>query len=133
MNKEKKHLVFHIIAGLIVLYHGFESFEKANFLSAAEYLGSSLLFFIVAGLHKPFNNRFHYADTAFFCLESITILYSGWHYKTIGNNFIYILHVIAGIGFFILAIESYYNADKPRRKHKRRRRRRNTPSIFTEQ
>lgn len=131
MNNPKVNVLLHLIAGIIVLFHGFDSFESGDLHSASAYLGLAILYLLVAGLHKSITNRFLHADSAFYLLESITILYSGWHYKTLNHIYIFYFLSLAGGAFFILSLLSFNNADKPRqrKKHKKRRKR---SSIFNE-
>lgn len=125
MDKEKIKGLMHLIAGLIVLFHGFDSFESGDFKSASAYLGFAILYMLVAGLHRSIIKRFLQADTAFFLLEAITILYSAWHYKTLNHLVLYYLLAAAGLTFIVLSLSSVNDADKPRRKNKRKRRKRN--------
>ena len=122
MNKEKKGLL-HLIAGLFVLYHGFDSFEIGDLKAASSYMSLAILFMLVAAMHKSIIRRFLLADTAFFLLEATTILYSGWHYKITNHNIISIIFFVAGIAFLILSMASVNDADKPRKTHRRRKRR----------
>ena len=131
MNKERINILLHLIAGLVVLFHGFDSLETGDLLAAAAYMGFAILFIIVAGLHKSIYRLFFLADPAFYTLEALTILYSGWHYKTLKHNNLYYFHLVCGIILFIFAIVEIYNADKPRKKRRRKSGRRRS-SLFDE-
>lgn len=131
MNKDRMSILLHLIAGLIVLFHGFDSLETSDLLAASAYMGFAILFIIVAGLHKSIYRLFFLADPAFYTLEALTILYSGWHYKTLHHPNIYYFHLLCGITLFIFAIVGIYNADKPRKKRRKKSGRRRS-SLFDE-
>jgi hypothetical protein len=123
MNKQRVNELAHVFAGLILLFHGFDAFEAGDFKSASGYLSLGLLYMVVAGLHKTISKKFVQGNAAFFLLESVTIVYSGWHYKTKGHPYLYYLMTAAGIMFFILSCHSFISEDKPRKKKHRKRRR----------
>ncbi len=123
MNKGKIKVLLHTVAGLFVLYRGLECFETSKLLPAAVYLGFSIICILVAALHNSITRRFIQADTAFFLIESLTLLYTAWHYKSLNLNALYIIYGIAGLTLISFSILSINDAEKPKPKYKSRRRR----------
>lgn len=121
MKKESLQKLGHLIAGLLTLVHGFEEFEAGALGSAAGYFIFSIGFLVIAGAHKTMLKKFMQGDVAFFLLEAVIILYSGWHYKAKGQTFLY--YTMAGSGFcYILFAMLSINIDSnPRRKRFRRK------------
>ncbi len=129
MKNKKLKGFLHSIAGLFVLYHGFESFEKGKLLPAFAYIGFAIICILVAAMHKSITRRFLQADTAFYLLEALTILYSAWHYKWLNNNPAYYIFGITGIAFLVFTIMSINTGDSRSSSSKsRRKRRRHKPS-----
>ncbi len=122
MNKEKWQQLAHTIAGIITLIYGFDTFEQGD--SAAAYLGLAVLFMIVAGIHKWIVKQFMQADAAFFLLEAVTIIYTAWHYKIKGHQYLYYAIALAGSAYFIFCIFSLITESKHGRRHSGRRKRR---------
>lgn len=123
MDKAKLKVLLHTVAGLFVLYRGLECFETGKLLPAALYLGFAIICILVAALHKSISRRFVQADTAFFLIESLTLLYTAWHYKSLSINVLYFIYGITGLIVITFSILSINDAEKPRPKYKSRRRR----------
>ena len=126
MDKGKVNELGHLLAGLILLFHGFDSFEIRDYRSASLYLFLGLLFMVIAGLQKSISKKFIQGNAAFFLVESFTILYSGWHYKSKGHPYLFYLFTAAGIMFFVFSCRSFILEDKPRKRKSRKRRRRSS-------
>ena len=133
MKREKLLQLGHLTAGIITLIYGFDTFEAADFSSAASYLSLAIIFTIVAGCHKWMTEKFMKADVAFFLLESATITYSGWHYKAKGHPYLFYIMSVAGTFYFIFAIFSLVSKEKPKHRSYRKKRRRHSSSLFDEQ
>lgn len=125
MNKEKWQQLGHLIAGLIIIVHGFDTLERGDIFSAAAYFSLAIMFMIVAGAHKNIRRSFMQSDVAFFLLEAVTIFYSGWHYKQTGMPVLYYAMLTAGVSFMVFATFSMETDERPRR-HSRRRRHRSS-------
>lgn len=122
MNKENIKGLMHIAGGLLVLYRGFEKFENGKLLPAALFMTFAIICILVAAIHKSITRRFVQADTAFFLLESLTLLYSAWHFKSLEQNILYFIYGILGITFLIFSLLSINDAEKPRSKRRRKHR-----------
>ncbi len=136
MKKESLQKIGHLIAGLLTLVHGFEEFEAGSLGSAAGYFIFSIGFLVIAGAHKTMLKKFMQGDIAFFLLEAVIILYSGWHYKTKGQTFLYYSMAGSGFCYIIFALLSINLDNHPRRRSSRRKgggRARTTRSIKTEE
>lgn len=103
MKKGKLKQAGHLLAGLLILVHGFAAFEEKDFKAAAGYLVVAVIALIVAGLHKFINRTFNQADLAFFFLEAATLLFSAWEYREEGRLVLSYFIAAAGIGYFIWA------------------------------
>lgn len=137
MNTEKIQQLGHVVAGLIIMVHGFDSFESGDFKSAGSYLGVAILFILLAGWHKSVTQRFLQGDAAFFLLEAVIMFYSAWDYSTKGKTGLFYGMAVAGVIFVIFALISIkLSADMPKkRKSRRKKRRRSSYSgedIFAE-
>ena len=123
MNKAKVKVLLHTVAGLFVLYRGLECFETGKLLPAAVYLGFAIICILVSALHKSITRRFVQADTAFFLIESLALLYTAWHYKSMNQNVLSFIYGMVGLTLITFSILSINDAEKPRPKYKSRRRR----------
>lgn len=136
MTKEKLQQLAHLIAGLLTISYGFESFEKGDLIRAAIFLGSAIVFMLIAGLHKTLLKKFMQGDVAFFLLEALAIFYSGYHYKMIGKKYFYFLFLVIGILYILFAFFSMNLEDRPNKRNSGRRskRKRSKPrTIKTEE
>jgi len=106
MKKSKLRQLAHLLAGVLVLNHGLDAFEKSDLASAAVYLGISVFFLIIAGLHTVIISRFRRADQTLFLLESLALFYSAWQYTRQGNRPLFCFMAVAGIVFFVFAMKS---------------------------
>lgn len=134
MNREKLQQLGHLVAGIIILVYGFDSFEAGDFASATYYLTLAIIFLIVAGTHKWITQKFVGADVAFNFLEAITIIYTGWHYKQKGHPVLFYSMAVAGALYFIFAlINMFLPKERKRRSSKRKKRRRRSSELFKEE
>ncbi len=125
MNKEKLQQLAHLIAGLLTISYGLDIFEKGDLPRAAIFLGSAIIFMIIAGLHKSLSKKFMQGDVAFFLLEALAIFYAGYNYKVNGKNMFYYAMLFIGVAYVVFAILSTNRDERPnknsrRSKHKRR-------------
>lgn len=128
MNKQKVQELAHLAAGLLILVQGFEDLEKEEFKLAAAYFGLSLLFMVVAGLHKGLKQKFLRADSAIFFVEAITILNVGWNFKTKGHLTFYILFATIAALYMCLCIWSMRTEEQVKRRSGRKKHRRHSSS-----
>lgn len=129
MKKDKLLQLFHLIAGLIILSHGFELFEDADTSSTSIYLSLGASFLLIAGLHKWLNKSFQQADVAFFLIESVALAYSAWHYYEIENVILPYLLGFAALVYLIIALYVFiYHSDKVKRPSGRKRKRKKRPN-----
>ena len=133
-KKDRVKQVWHLFAGLLILMHGFASFEENDFKSAGGYIGVALLALVVAGVHKYIDRSFNNADVAFFLLEAVTLSYSAWDYGEEDKKVLSYFIGAAAILFFIMAIVSLISTDEHGRKRSRKHhhRRRSNPSTGNE-
>lgn len=131
MNKEKLQQLAHLIAGLITISYGFDTFEKGDLLQAATFLSIAIIFMIVAGLHKSISKKLLQSDVAFFLLEALTIFYAGYNYKLNGKMWLYYGMAIAGVAYIIFALLSLNLEEQPNKKHRSRKSRRRSHSKKT--
>ncbi len=114
MKKGKLKQAGHLLAGVLLMIHGFASFEDKDFKAAAGYLGVAILALMIAGLHKFINRTFSQADVAFFLLEAVTLFYSAWEYRDEERFALSYFITAAGIGYFIWAFFSLIFKDDHR-------------------
>lgn len=131
MNKEKLQQLAHLIAGLLTISYGFDTFEKGDLLQAATFLSIAIIFMIVAGLHKSISKKLLQSDVAFFLLEGLTILYAGYNYKLNGNMWWYYGMAIAGVAYIVFALLSINMDERPNKKQRSRKSRRRSHSKKT--
>jgi hypothetical protein len=129
LKKNRVRQLGHLIAGLLILAHGFASFEASDFKSAGGYIGVALLAFIVAGLYKRIERSFHNGDVAFYLLEAVTLSYSAFHYQEESKVFLSYFTGTAAVLFFIVAIVCLSINDEPKRKRSRRYRRKRSQTT----
>lgn len=123
MKKNKIHQLLHLVAGIITLVYGFDTFEAGDFLSATYYLSLAIIFLIVAGSHTWISQKFLQADVAFYLVEGITIIYSGWLYKIKGHLFLFYIMSAAGGFYLIFSLIRFFFEEKPKHRLKRGKRR----------
>lgn len=131
MKREKLQQLLHLSAGIITLVYGFDTFEAADFSSAAYYLSLAIIFLVVAGSHKWIVQKFMNADVAFYLIEAATIISSGWHYNSKGHPYLFYILAVVGTFYFIFSIINLFSEEKPRH-HSRRRKRMRHSSLFDE-
>ncbi|HEX8459799.1 MAG TPA: hypothetical protein VF623_00150 [Segetibacter sp.] len=132
MIKEKMLQLAHLTAGIITLIHGFDTFGTGDFKSAGGYLSLAVLFILVAGVNKWMSKQFLQANVAFFLLEAVTIIYSGWHYNTKGHKVFFYLMAAAGIVYFVLALLNINSAERTGKKRRSKKRRSSSSSSNVE-
>jgi hypothetical protein len=122
--------IIHLFAGILILMHGFSSFEDSEFKLATGYFCIAIVSLLVAGLDKYVNKKFNRADVAFFLLESITLLYSAWDYKMEGKNSMFYIIAVFGILYIILSFatlifsgnhKNHASSHRPRKRKKIKR------------
>lgn len=132
MNKQKLQQLAHLAGGLIIMVHGFETFEEGDFKASAGYLGASIAIMVLAGWHKTIVQRFLQGDVAFFLLEAMIMVYSAWHYKTKGSEISFYIMATFAVLFFLFSIISISkNSDMPRRSRRSKRKRKKS-SLFND-
>jgi hypothetical protein len=123
MKKEKWQQLSHLIAGVIIIVFGFESFESGNFSSAAYYVTLAIIFLIVAGTHKSIVEKFRKADVAFNVAEAVTLIYSAFLYKSKGHHLLfYIIALVASV-YIVVAIINLLSHNSSRHKSMGRKKR----------
>jgi hypothetical protein len=114
--------ITHLVGSILILIHAFSSFEDKDFKAAAGYFCVAIFALLVAGLDKYIAKRFNQADVAFFLLEGVTLLYSGWDYKMEGNLIMFYTLTFFGGLYFIISFASLLFADNHKKYHHSRRR-----------
>jgi 4-hydroxybenzoate polyprenyltransferase len=108
----------HLIAGLLILAHGFEAFEKRDTKLSIIFLAFALLILIIAGIHLWLEKQIKKIGAAFFMLEAFALYYSAWQYKVGGNKLMLIVSVLVASLYVWYAI---YLFSSRSRKHRKRR------------
>lgn len=122
MKKRKQQQLAHLIAGVILILHGFSIFENARYLPATGYLAMGIAFVIVAGVHKSLLQVFMQGDTAIFLLEALMFFLAGYSFKATAGFWHYFFTLLAAV-YFIVACFSVQIDKNPQRRSGRRKKR----------
>ena len=102
ISKEKKAKVqqfAHILAGVIILIHGYEKYELHE-SSALIFFMLGIIFLLIAALHHRLVARFHFVDSIFLIIEAVcysVIAYDYFHAGKIALPWCYVFVCLAYI------------------------------------
>lgn len=102
-RSEKSKKIAHIIAGVVILVHGYEKMEKGESSYWFFYL-SGIIFILMALFHKQLVRRIKWGDGLFYLIEAgvlFIIAYDYWHH---GKKALPITYLAAAMGYFIVSI-----------------------------
>lgn len=126
MNKEKLQQLAHLIAGVIIILHGFRVLEQEEYFTAAGYLIIAIAFVIAAGLHKRLQQVFMQSDAAIFLLEALILFLAAYGYKADGRDFYYYAFLTAAGFYLLIACFNVQIDPNPRRGSRRKKKKRRT-------
>lgn len=87
MSNSKYKQFLHLIAGLLLVYHGFISLEKRHFFNSYTMLAAGCIFLFAAGAYKWLSKKIKRVNSVIILLESAVLAYSGWiYYINEGND-----------------------------------------------
>ncbi len=102
-RSEKSKKIAHILAGVVILLHGYEKMEKSESSYWFFYL-SGIVFILMALFHKQLVQKIKWADGLFYIIEAMVlfiIAYDYWHH---GKKALPFAYLIAAIGYVIVSI-----------------------------
>lgn len=109
IQKEKLQRIPHILAGIIILLHGYEKLDEGHG-PYMFYFAAGLIFLSIAILHHKLSHRFRYVDTIFFIIEAVLSFIVAAEYFEAGKAGLPWAYVVAGImqlcAFFIFVIKT---------------------------
>jgi uncharacterized membrane protein YfcA len=80
MKDSKFKQLLHLIAGLLLIYHGFNSLELHHFLASYLMIGFGCFFLFAAGTINWLSKKFKKINSLIIIVESAVLSYSGWIY-----------------------------------------------------
>lgn len=110
----------HLIAGLLILVHGFQAFENRNAKLSIIFLVLALLIIIIAGIHLWLEKQIKKIGAVFFMLEALALYYSAWQYKVDGNKLMLVISVLVASLYVWYAIYIFSSRSRKHRKRKSR-------------
>ncbi len=101
--KKRNERFAHILAGCIILLHGFEKFDSNKSLFVL-FAIAGLVFLTVAALHARIAKFFPYVDGVFFVIESVTYFFIAIEYFHLGKKGLPWCYVFASAIYLVVAI-----------------------------
>jgi phosphatidylglycerophosphate synthase len=133
MKKEKYQQLAHLTVGILLLFQAFTWMENSKVTGALILFGISIIFLLVAAMHKWMQKTFSTGDAPVFFLEAISLFYCGWFLLENGVNFKTVLFgaaVVMCLGMAVFTLMSdYEETHKPHKRSKRRRRHRSSKTV----
>lgn len=102
-NPEKKEMLAHIIAGVIILVHAYEKFDLQE-SSYIFFLIAGIIFLCVAVFHHRLAHRFFYIDGIFFLIEASLYAIIAADYFHEGKKALPWCYVLVTIGYCFVAV-----------------------------
>lgn len=96
LQKEKLKRIPHILAGIIILLHGYEKLDEGHgpYLF---YFFAGTIFLSIAIFHHKLSHRFAYVDTIFFIIEGILSFIVAAEYFEAGKSGLPWAYLVAGV------------------------------------
>ena len=104
INKEKKEKFAHILAGIVILVHAYEKYDKHEG-SYTAFIIAGVIFLGVALLHHRLVKSFPYIDGGFFVIESILYAIIAADYFSVGKKGLPWCYVIVTIIYLFIAFK----------------------------
>ena len=102
-RNEKRKKWAHIIAGVVILLHGYEKLEKEESSYWIFFL-FGIIFIMLAVFHKQLAQKIRWVDVIFYGIEALmlaVIAYDYWHH---GKKGLPLAYSAAAIGYIVVAI-----------------------------
>lgn len=102
-RSEKTKKIAHILAGTIILVHGYEKMEKGESSYWLFYL-AGIIFLLMALFHKQLVQKIKWGDGLFYLIEAVVlfiIAYDYWHH---GKKALPLTYLGAATGYIISSI-----------------------------
>lgn len=96
IKKEKLKRIPHILAGIIILLHGYEKMDEGHG-PYMFYFAAGFIFLSIAVFHHKLSHRFRYVDTVFFIIEGVLSFIVAAGYFEAGKAGLPWAYVVAGI------------------------------------
>jgi len=96
IQKQKLQRIPHIIAGVIILLHGYEKMDEGHgpYLF---YFAAGVIFLSIAVFHHKLSHRFPYVDITFFIIEGILSFIVAAEYFEAGKAGLPWVYLVAGV------------------------------------
>lgn len=120
MRKEKVKQFIHLAAGLLMLLHSFQAFEKEDTKTSFTFLGLAFVILLVSGVHLWLARKMRKADGYIFLIEALVLYYSAWKYEVKDEQYMIVISAIAATLYLWYAL--YLLTAKKHRHRKGRRR-----------
>jgi TRAP-type uncharacterized transport system fused permease subunit len=101
-TKEKRQRLGHILAGIIILIHAYEHYEKGE--SITFHLIAGIVFLLVAFFHHPLSKRAKWVDGLFYFIEALVFFYTSYEYFHHGKKALPFAYLLAGIGYVVATV-----------------------------
>lgn len=102
-NREKKKKIAHILAGLVILVHGYEKFTSGHG-SWLFFIFSGLVFLGFALLHHQLSKKMPWIDGVFFIIEGLLSFTVAYDYFHMGKKALPWCYLAVGIAQIVIAV-----------------------------
>jgi uncharacterized membrane protein len=100
-KNEKRNKFSHILAGLVILLHGYEKLDTGHIASAIFFLVSGIIFLMIAVFHHKLVNHFKPVDAIFWFIEAVLAAIVSIDYFNEHKHYIQYAYILVATGYFI--------------------------------
>ena len=119
MSKELAQQLISVIAGFLLLLHGFQAFERNEEKTAILFVFISFIFFAIAGSRKWLLVCFKRTDAWFYLAQAAALFYSGYKYKVESNKYFLIVSVLLAVVYLLYSLKLFRDRRKRRKKYRK--------------
>src|ERR1700722_460541 len=97
-QKEKKNKFSHILAGLIIMVHGYDKFDENHAGSAIFFLIAGVIFLSIALFHHKLVHHFRSVDAIFWFIEAVLAAIISIDYFNDHKHYIQYAYILVAAG-----------------------------------
>lgn len=119
MRKELAQQLISVIAGFLMLLHGFQAIERNEEKTAILFVFISFIFFAIAGSRKWLLVRYKRTDAWFYLAQAAALFYSGYEYTVESNRSLLIVSVLLAVVYLFYSLKLFRERRKHRKKYRK--------------
>lgn len=119
MRNEFAKQLISVIAGFLLLLHGFQAFERDEQTISIVFVILAFILFIVAGSRKWLLVRYKRTEAWFYFVQAVALFYSGYQYIVEGRRIYVIVSMLLASIYLLYSLKLFIARRKRRKKHRR--------------